>query len=421
MPLVGLALAIAASVCPGWAGGEARAQETLRIAAVVNDDVISVHDLANRVALLLATTGQALTPENQQRAAPYVIRMLIDEKLKMQEARRLNVQVTREEIDRTLTGIAGQIGVPPESLPGLLQSAGIDISTLIEQVESELAWVKTVGRRVQGQITENDVDVRIERIRQTAGQPEYRLAEIVLPADDPVSAAETVGLARRIMDQLRQGISFQALARNYSAAASAALGGDLGWLRHAEMDPDIRAAIQDMRPGEVLGPIQALSGYHIVLMIDRRVAAGIGDGGDGIAILEVSVPFARGSATDADAGQAAARARELARGVTSCEALSDRAAADAAVETSGPNVVDPVRLGAERRQRVQGLAAGQVSEPFVEDDAAVILMVCARGTEAVSAQIREEVREMIFNERLEATARRMIRDLRREAFVDVRI
>lgn len=415
-----LVLLIAALTWPIAMSGAARAQETLRIAAVVNDDVISVHDLANRVALLLATTGQALSVENQRRAAPHVIRMLIDEKLKMQEARRLSIQVTREEIDRTLTRIAGQIGVPPDQLPALLQSAGIDIATLIEQVESELAWVKTVGRRVQGQISEDDVDARIARMRETAGQPEYRLAEILLPVDDSATAEDMVALARRIMTQLREGVNFQALARNYSAAASAAVGGDLGWLRPDEMDPDTRRAIQDLEPGQVLGPLATLSGYQIILMVDRRVAAGVGDGSDGIMLQEVAIPVPLGSASDGPVA-ALERAREMAQGVASCESLAERAAADDAVETRGPTLVETAQIQGGRRDRIQGLSPGQTAEPFVDGDTVVLLMVCARDAEAVSAQIRAEVREMIFNERLEATARRMIRDLRRDAFVDIRI
>lgn len=415
-----LVLLLAALTWPVAMSGPARAQETLRIAAVVNDDVISVHDLANRVALLLATTGQALSVENQRRAAPHVIRMLIDEKLKMQEARRLNIQVTREEIDRTLTRIAGQIGVPPDQLPALLQSAGIDIATLIEQVESELAWVKAVGRRVQGRISEDDVDARIARMRETAGQPEYRLAEIVLPVDDSTTAEDMVALARRIMTQLREGVNFQALARNYSAAASAAVGGDLGWLRPDEMDPDTRRAIQDLEPGQVLGPLTTLSGYQIILMIDRRIAAGVGDGSDGIMVQEVAIAVPLGSAGDGPAG-ALERARDLAQGVTSCESLAERAAADDTAEMRGPTLVETSQLQGVRRDRLRGLSPGQTAEPFVDGDTVVLLMVCARDAAAVSTQIREQVREMIFNERLEATARRMIRDLRRDAFVDIRI
>lgn len=339
-----------AGVATGIAARPALAQDALRIAAIVNDEVISVHDLAMRVALLLATTGQEPTPEAQQRAAPHVLRALIDEKLKMQEAKRLNVQVTREEINRALTQIAGQIGVSPDDLPRLLAARGVAISALMDQIEAEIAWVKAVTQsaRAQREISDEEVDARIKRINEAAGRPEYRIAEIFLPVDDPENEGEIEALGRRIMTQLRQGISFPALARNYSEGASAATGGDLGWVRPEQLAPEIQAAVQELNPGEVLGPIRSLTGYHIVLLIDKRTTQpiGVATGGDAGNDTRNDTGDERGGGTGDETGVQAAQA---------------------------------------------------------------------------APDVRERVRQMLINERLEATSRRMLRDLRREAFVDLRL
>lgn len=400
----------------GSAGLRVAAQESLGIAAVVNDDVISVHDLAMRIALLLATTGQENTPENRQRAAPHVLRMLIDEKLKMQEAKRLNVQVSRAEVDRALTEIARQIGVPPQDLPRLLASGGVSISALMEQVEAEIAWVKAVSQRAEarGAVSDEDVEAQIQRMQESAGQAEFRIAEIFLPFDDPQTEREVEELGRRIMNQLRQGVAFPVLARNYSEAASAAVGGDLGWLDLEQISPELRESVPSLAPGEVIGPVRTLTGYYIVLMIDRRTGQGLEGSPGTMTVHRISVPREGGQ-------QDAQRIRELAGDARSCAELE---AAAQNVPGISSERLERLELGAmdpELRERVRGLEVGQQSEPYQAGERVALMMVCERTGGSAPEQLRERVRQSLVNERLEANAQRMLRDLRREAFVDVRL
>ena len=374
-----------------------------------------------RIALLLATTGQENSPENRQRAAPHVLRMLIDEKLKMQEAKRLNVQVTRAEVDRALTEISRQIGVPPQDLPRLLASGGVSISALMEQVEAEIAWVKAVSQRAEarGVVSDEDVDAQIQRIQESAGRSEFRIAEIFLPLDDPQTEQEIEELGRRIMGQLRQGVAFPVLARNYSDAASAAVGGDLGWLDLEQMSPELREPVSGLAPGEVIGPIRTLTGYHIVLMIDRRTGQGI-DGGPGAVTLHQILITGTGGGGEARQDDIQ-RIRELTDGARSCGELEAAAqnAPDASSERLG--TLEVSLMEPELRERVQGLEVGQRSESFQADEGVAVVMVCERVGNSAPAQLRERVRQSLVNERLEANAQRMLRDLRREAFVDVRL
>ncbi|MGZ8410411.1 MAG: peptidylprolyl isomerase [Hyphomicrobium sp.] len=402
-------------------GSRAVAQESLGIAAVVNDDVISVHDLAMRVALLLATTGQQNTPENRQRAAPHVLRMLIDEKLKVQEAKRLNIQVTRAEVDRALGEISRQIGVSPQDLPRLLASGGVSISTLMEQVEAEIAWVKAVSQQAEarGTVSDEDVDAEIQRIEERAGRPEFRIAEIFLPLDDSRPEAEIEALGRRIMDQLRQGAAFPVLARNYSAAASAAMGGDLGWLDLEQLPPELQASVSNLTPGEVVGPIKTLTGYHIVLMIDRRTAQGINGGGNTVTVQQISIA---GAAQGEESRQDdLLRIRELTSDARSCGDLEAAARGATGASSKRLDAVELSEMEPVLREKVQGLEVGQPSEPFESEGGVAVLMVCERTGASPPAQLRERVRRSLVNERLEANAQRMLRNLRREAFVDVKL
>jgi peptidyl-prolyl cis-trans isomerase SurA len=404
----------------GYGGIRAAAQESLGIAAVVNDDVISVHDLAMRIALLLATTGQENSPENRQRAAPHVLRMLIDEKLKMQEAKRLNVQVTRAEVDRALTEISRQIGVAPPDLPRLLASGGVSISALMEQVEAEIAWVKAVSQRTEarGAVSDEDVEAQIQRIEESAGRTEFRIAEIFLPLDDSQTEQEIEELGKQIMNQLRQGVAFPVLARNYSDAASAAVGGDLGWLDLEQLSPELRESVSALAPGEVIGPIRTLTGYHIVLMIDRRTGQGVEGGPSTVTLHRISIG---GTGTGGGGQDDVQRIRELAGDARSCGDLEAAARNTPGASSERLDALEVSLMEPELRERVRGLDAGQQTEPFQADDGVAVVMVCERSGASAPAQLRERVRQSLVNERLEANAQRMLRDLRREAFVDVRL
>src|SRR5579863_1571598 len=107
------------------AGGPAIAQET-RIAAIVNDDVVSLSDLGNRVQLVMRSSGMPV--DNQQvreRVQAQVLRNLIDEKLQLQEAKRLNVAIPKEEVEASIARLEQQNNMPKGGIDKFLEQAGI--------------------------------------------------------------------------------------------------------------------------------------------------------------------------------------------------------------------------------------------------------------------------------------------------------
>src|SRR5438046_2448527 len=105
--------------------GVSLAQET-RIAAVVNDDVISVADLTARLRLIISSSNIEDSPQTQQRISRQVLRNLIDEKLEMQESKRLNITVSDNEVAEAVARIEQQNNMPKGGLDRYLASRGID-------------------------------------------------------------------------------------------------------------------------------------------------------------------------------------------------------------------------------------------------------------------------------------------------------
>jgi peptidyl-prolyl cis-trans isomerase SurA len=206
------AFALASSLSVWLPATPACAQQDQGIAAIVNDDIISRHDLESRILLFLATSNSQDTPENRRRLAPEVLRTLIDDTLKRQEMRRQNITVGQAEIDRTLDQIAAQLRVQPDQLPGYLASRGVVMSTLIDQLEAEIGWLKVVNRIAgdRAAVSSEEVDAEMAQLRAHAGGVEYRVGEIYLAVDDPAEQARVEEQARRLVAEARGGANFAA-------------------------------------------------------------------------------------------------------------------------------------------------------------------------------------------------------------------
>ena len=161
------------------------AQNTLRIAAVVNGDVISIFDLEARLSMIIASAGMEDRVEVRRRMGPQVLRSLIDEKLKMQEAKRLGIQVSKEDIDKALRQVAAQNRADLAQLDQILTQQGIRKEDLVDKIESDVAWVRVInkGQKTRVEVDAQAVDHFLARTKANEGKIESRVAEIFLPVD----------------------------------------------------------------------------------------------------------------------------------------------------------------------------------------------------------------------------------------------
>ena len=393
-----------------------------RIAAVVNDEVVSVRDLNDRLELVMATSGIPDSEQARSRLAPQVLRSLIEETLQLQEAGRLGIEVDQSEIDTALQTIAQRNQLTVEQLRSYLEANAINFDTLLRQVRAQIGWIKVVNRTIRPtvSVTVDQLDLAMLEARQSEGQPEYLLSEIVLPVDNPAQADRVAQDAQRLVQTLREGASFDSLAQQVSAAASAERGGDLGWLAASAMPPELIATLERLRPGEVSDPMGSPIGYHIFWLRDQRVAAAPVDASRAaveVALTQILLPI------DGADGQLAARERAagLRPRLTDCSTMVEVAEeldAPASGELGWLRVGElPPDLG----QAVLNLPVGEVSAPLEGPGGIHLLMVCERRDPDGLAPQREQIAERLEQERTERLARRYLRDLRKQAFVEVRL
>jgi peptidyl-prolyl cis-trans isomerase SurA len=394
----------------------AAAQET-RIAAVVNDDIVSLSDLSNRMLLVMRSSGMEDTKQNRDRVSSQVLRSLIDERLQMQEAKRLNVKVADDEVEKALERIEQNNHMQKGALNEFLEKTGIPRAALIEQITAAMAWSKVVRNRLSQDVTISDEDIAetLNRMKENVDVPQNRVSEIFLAVDNPTQDAEVKQLADRLIEQIRGGVRFDAVARQFSQSPTAAVGGDLGWVTPHELAPALGDAIQKMKPGEMSYPIHTGGGYYLLYLLDRRILGQPDPAQIELSLVQVAFP-----APPEQQQQVMAEAKQVSESVKSCGELA-KVGRERAPQTS--REIPEIKAGelpAQIRDAVLKLGVAEASKPLPLQGVVVVAMVCQRKDPPGGLPTREEVSESLARERLDTLARRYLRDLRRGAYVDIR-
>ncbi|MCP5432548.1 MAG: peptidylprolyl isomerase [Alphaproteobacteria bacterium] len=409
---LGAILALAAH--PAWA------QTVQRIAAIVNDEVISGYDLDQRVGLVVATSGVNVNDDILKRIRDQVLRSLVDERLQLQEARRLNVAIEPKEIDQALQSIAHSNNTSVEAIEGQLANLGISMSTLRRQIEAEIAWNTLVNERFAPRISVSDDEVNLvlERVQQSTDEPQYLLAEIFLGVDSPDQDAAIHATADRLVQQIRQGAPFQAVAQQFSQSASASTGGDIGWVEDSQLDPDLASAVRPLSPGNLAGPVRTVSGYYVLFLRDRRIVGNSDPLDVELQLRQAVLPLLPNAPaqTVADAENAA---RDISARIPGCPGI-DQLAQMPQVLTGEIGTRKLRALAPEFREAVASLQPGQASAPIRSKVGFHVLVVCNRFNESVNLPTADEIRQRLYNQQLSMMQRRYLRDLRRDATVEMR-
>lgn len=397
--------------------GPAGAQ-SLRIAAIVNNNVISVYDVNERMHLVMFSANIPDTPEARQQLGPQVLRGLIDEQLEMQEAKRLNVTVDQSEYAETIARLESQNHIPTGKLSEYLTDHGVNPTTLQDQIRATLTWTMVVRRRAAGfvTVTPEEVTESLDRIKENLKKPSHLVAEIFLAVDAPEDEPTVRANIQRLSDQLRAGAAFLPLARQFSQSASAQQGGDLGWVPEGQLDPELDQALDHMQPGQVSLPIRTPGGYYLLYLRDTRAAPAAEETTASVNRLLLQTP---NGTEDRAVMETARRIQQSATGCDDFKRIAQQASPTSTMSSVEAKLSD---MAPEFRTLVTRLTVGHASEPLPTPGGVQLIMVCSKN-EAAGAKppSREEVQHMLEAEKLEQYSRRLLRDLRQTAFIDVRV
>ncbi len=250
-----------------------RAEMIERIAAVVNEDVITYSEINDRLNLILASTSIGDRAELKERFRGQVVSQLVDEQLRLQEIAKENIEVTEDEIKDGILSLAERNKTSYQGIMSLLEQQRINPQTLRRQIRSEIGWSKYVRDVIGTQVRISDADVNseLDRLRESIGKEQYLVAEIFLPVEGKDDVNDKRILAQKLFSQMiENGAPFQQIAAQFSQSASAAKGGDLGWIIEGQLNETLNDVLTQLQVGQLSTPVMDDDGYHILFLREKR-------------------------------------------------------------------------------------------------------------------------------------------------------
>ena len=431
---------------------------TMRAAAVVNDIVISSYDLDQRIKLAIVTSGQQPNAELAKRLHDQILRQLVDEMLQLLEAQKFNVKVSNDDIEAALKRIGQQNSITSEQINKMLDENGIAHATLNQQLQADIAWQKLVQQRLSPRVSVSDdeIDAVLARMQETASSAQYLVAEIFVPVESPDKEAQAKESISNIRAQLSQGASFAAMARQFSKASTANAGGDMGWVTEADLTAEVANAVRAMRPTTVSDPIRGAGGFYLVGLREKRSAAGSKPEAavaptpaaapaasmqpkpmsSRITMATIQIPITS-SASKEKQEQVKQIAVRLYQSVNGCGNLAALVKANGAT-TVPLGTVAVKDLAPDFRKILEKTPNGRSTPPLRSANGVQMFVVCAGGMvpgrDSVVAggpegsgivkpfvmPTRDDIQQRLYGQELSMMARRYLRDLRRDASIDIR-
>ena len=388
-----------------------KSQDIQAIAVIVNDEVISRYDVNQRVRLILVTSGIPATEENVKRIEEQAIKALIDEKIQIQEAIKLEVPDSPDEINLMLDNIARGNQTTAEGILESITSQGVNSETLLSQIKSELLWNKIVRGRFGSYINISDEEVNIiyDRTIQNINNSQYDISEIFIGFEDESEEKEAKELTERLTEQLKNEIAFEPVAQQFSQAPSSGQGGFIGWVSEGQLDPDIISNIKNLEIGSVSNPIKTVNGYYIIKLNGKSEEGGKNPMKNQYDLISVSFDI-----------EDKVMAKDFSDNFISCKRL------DSLLENYNQKEVNVIgkrllqELPKELHKELLEKNAGNALSPRFSDENIDIILICDRKDDIGVQVNRDVIEDNIYSQKMGMMSRRHLRDLRRDAVIEYR-
>ena len=388
-----------------------KSQDIQAIAVIVNDEVISRYDVNQRVRLILVTSGIPATEENVKRIEEQAIKALIDEKIQIQEAIKLEVPDSPDEINLMLDNIARGNQTTAEGIIESITSQGVNSETLLSQIKSELLWNKIVRGRFGSYINISDEEVNIiyDRTIQNINNSQYDISEIFIGFEDESEEEEAKELTERLTEQLKNEIAFEPVAQQFSQAPSSGQGGFIGWVSEGQLDPDIISNIENLEIGSVSDPIKTVNGYYIIKLNGKSEEGGKNPMKNQYDLISVSFDI-----------EDKIIAKDFSDNFISCKRL------DGLLENYNQKEVNVIgkrllqELPKELHKELLEKNAGNALSPRFSEENIDIILICDRKDDIGIQVNRDVIEDNIYSQKMGMMSRRHLRDLRRDAVIEYR-
>jgi peptidyl-prolyl cis-trans isomerase SurA len=426
--ITALALLLGVGARPAAAQGTPPIPKERRqyIVATVNKKPITRLDWDERVRVALMMADLPITPTNSQQVSLPVLRNLVEEQVKLQEADRLNLSVGEDEVGAVYASIEQANQMPSGGLTKLLQDRQVSAKAYRDEIRTNLLWRKVVQRAVipEVQVSGEEVVRLRQRKLSLLDQPTYQLSEIVLSGDDattnkPIPPAVLRDTAKRLLAALNGGANFGKLAKQFSNSASAADNGNLGWVAESLLADDQRALLADQTKGRIF-PLEREREVILYWLQDVRQPDASISNQVTLDSKQILLP----AATSLEQALAV-RQQLIPASCDKLEAALKDAAGDKAgdkgkiVDLTGSKLADYPRT---LSTQLVGLPINGITTPTALADGGgyTMLKLCQLNADAVAGLTSKELTAELRQEKIQRNADQYLRTLKRNARIEIK-
>ena len=245
-----------------------------RIVAVVNEDIILLSELRERMAPYVQRIRQQGFDLEKERQMIFKVReetlnRLVDEKLTDQEIKRNDIQVDETTIDNTIERIKTTNSFTDEDLRRFLEQDQMTMEQYREKIREQVLRSRLVNYQVRSKIVITDAEIRDyydSHPELYGGEVRYHLRNILMPVPEFSTDAEKAAVQEKmnqLSERIQAGEAFADLARQYSQGPAAADGGDIGEFGEKALSPQIRAALDGLDPGSTTEVLDTDQGFQL--------------------------------------------------------------------------------------------------------------------------------------------------------------
>ena len=382
----------------------------IKVVAKVGDRPITQLDLDYRIKFVINTSGMQDTLETRTGLKDRVLKKMIDEQLQIAEAEARGIVTTHEDVLKGIRNIEQREGMEAGALLKVATAMKIPSYIVEDQVKASMVWSDVVGQSVQGQslVSDAEIDAFIKRTQDHVSLGQITVSEIFIPTDIGSTPEKAFSDAKKILAQVRHpGAVFGEIARNFSKSASAAHGGYIGPMVKGVFEPAAETAILALKDGEISEPVMTQGGYALYMRnpSDRTEYT----------ILQLTIPFK----TEAEAHAAADYIQTLPSKTMSCSERTQQLKREMPHAQVALNEhVSPTRLNPQLVKILNNQKREQMSGPINAGSAMLSMALCKVGQLEVKIPSRDEVREILSNQKVGLIAQRLMRDLRRTKVIN---
>jgi len=401
-----------------------------RIVAVVNKEVITQSELNDAIAGAereLRRRGTA-PPERSVLERQMLERLILD-RAQVQMARDTGIRVDELQLDRAVQRIAQSNNLTLADFRAALERDGLPYEQFRREVREQIALTRLREREVDDkiQVSDSEIDLFLDAMKAApAERTEFNLAHVLIRVPEQASP-ERIEAARKRAAQVRAdaaaGADFAKLAASFSDAPDALRGGALGWRMQDRLPELFAGALVKMKPGDTSEVLRSSAGFHILKLLDRRVA-GISDAP--VAQTRLRHILIRTSETVSEAEARRRLADIRARILSGAADFADMARAnsdDSSAARGGElDWVYPGDTVPEFERAYQDLKIGEISQPFRSPFGYHIVQVLERRSADMSAERKRlQARQVLRERKSDEEYQEWLRQLRDKTYVEVRL